>query len=233
MRGVPQRQLWRSTRPWLQSARALCLVGSLVCLFSSLRVLPLAEATIISFTAPLFVVALAGPMLGEPVGWRRWAAVLAGLVGAMLVIRPGSDLFQWAALLPLVGAVFFALFSLITRWLGPADPPTTTLFYTTFVGSVVLTLMAAVVWVTPTWTEVAWFWLSGALGVIAHLALVQAMLHADASIVAPLNYVRLIWAISIGIVVFGDWPSTGELVGGAVIVASGLYVVYSAARARI
>ena len=116
VRGVPQRQLWRSTRPWLQSARALCLVGSLVCLFSSLRVLPLAEATIISFTAPLFVVALAGPMLGEPVGWRRWAAVLAGLVGAMLVIRPGSDLFQWAALLPLVGAVFFALFSLITRW---------------------------------------------------------------------------------------------------------------------
>ncbi len=233
VRGIPQRQLWHSTRPWLQSARALCLVGSLACLFSALRVLPLAEATIISFTAPLFVVALAGPMLGEPVGWRRWAAVLAGLVGAMLVIRPGTDLFQWAALLPLFGAVFFALFSLITRLLGPADPPTTTLFYTTFVGAVALTLMAAAVWITPNGQELGWFWLSGALGVIAHLALVQAMLHADASIVAPLNYVRLIWAISIGIVVFGDWPTAGELVGGAVIVASGLYVVFSAARARL
>lgn len=223
--GMP---IWRTRHLWLQMLRALCLVGSLSLLFSALRVMPLAEATVISFTSPLFVVALAGPILHESVGWRRWLAVLSGLGGALLVIRPGSELFVWAALLPLFGAVFFAAFTIITRLVS--DPPATTLFYTSGVGAMALTLGLPFTWLTPNSSETGLYAAAGCVGLVAHLGIVRAMQHADASVVAPINYVRLVWAISIGIVVFGDWPHTLELVGGAIIVVSGLYVVYGAAR---
>ena len=95
------RELVKTKKPRLQIARGLSILGSLTFIFTSLQFLPLAEATVINFTGPLFMVALAGPMLGEAVGWRRWAAVLVGLAGAMIVVRPGSEVFQWAALLPI------------------------------------------------------------------------------------------------------------------------------------
>jgi len=109
------RHFAKTSRPWLQVARGLSILGSLTFIFAALQFLPLAEATVINFTGPLFMVALAGPMLGEKVGWRRWAAVIVGLAGAMIVVRPGSAVFQWAALLPIGSALFFAMFQLLTR----------------------------------------------------------------------------------------------------------------------
>ena len=116
-------------------ARGLSILASLTFIFAALQFMPLAEATVINFTGPLFMVALAGPMLGEKVGWRRWAAVLVGLAGAMIVVRPGSEVFQWAALLPIGSAVFFALFQLITRKLAGHDSTMTTLLYTQVVAA--------------------------------------------------------------------------------------------------
>ncbi len=218
------------TQRWkLQVGRAACLVGSLSCLFVALQHIPLAEATVISFTAPLFVVALAGPMLGERVHWTRWVAVLTGMAGATLVVRPGTELFQIAALLPLIGSFFFALFNIVTPKLRE-DPSETTLLYTCGAGALLTTIGAPWVWQWPSLNE----WLIilgfGALGALAHFGVVRSFMNADVSTLAPLNYTRLIWALGLGWILFSQWPDTLALVGGAIIVASGLYVVINAAR---
>jgi drug/metabolite transporter (DMT)-like permease len=215
----------------LQVIRAGCLVGSLSCLYVALQYMPLAEGTTISFTSPLFAVALAGPLLGERVGWRRWAAVLGAMAGAMLVVRPGSELFRLVSLLPFVGAIFFALFNVITRKLD-GEPFETTLLYTFGAGAVMTSVSMPWVWQTPTLAEWAIFIVMGALGALAHLGIVRALENADVSVVAPLNYVRLIWALGLGIWWFGQWPDGIALIGAGVIVLSGLYVVMGAARGR-
>ena len=226
----------RSRRPWLQAGRAACLVASLSCLFVSLTYLPLAEATAINFTGPLFIVALSGPLLGERIEIGRWLAVAAGMAGALIVVRPGAAVFHWASLLPLVGAFFFALFNILTRLLRSADSTIVTLFHTFGIGSAIISLALPFVWSAPTPAECLVFAATGVLGFAAHFSIVRSLELADASRVAPLNYVRLVWAIGIGYAVFGDLPGTATLIGGTIIVASGLYVVWretgSARRAR-
>ena len=217
--------LARTRRPWLQVARAASLVCSLSALFVSLRYLPLAVATTVSFTAPLIIVALSGPILGERVGVGRWVAVFVGMIGASLVVRPGTDVFHWAALLTLLGAFFFALFNIATRVLGGFDRPLTTVLYTFTVSTALVSLAMPAVWVTPTTLQWLLFAASGLLGFAAHFSMARSLVLADASAVAPLHYVRLIWAIGIGLVVFDHMPDAWTLAGGALIVASGIYVV--------
>ncbi len=214
----------RSRRPWLQVGRAACLVSSLSCLFVSLHYLPLAEATAINFTGPLFIVALSGWILGERIDLGRWLAVAAGMAGALIVVRPGAAVFHWASVLPLVGAFFFAVFNIVTRLLRSADSPLATLVHTFGIGSVLISFALPFVWVTPTLAEGLVFAATGVLGFLAHFSIVRSLELADASTVAPLNYVRLVWAIGIGFVLFGDVPGAATLAGGAIIVASGLYV---------
>ena len=229
-RGESPISLARTRRPWLQVARAASLVCSLSALFVSLRYLPLAVATIVSFTAPLIIVALSGPVLGEGVSVKRWVAVLVGMVGASLVVRPGSDVFHWASLLTLLGAFFFALFNLATRVLGGFDRPLTTVLYTFVVSTAMVSLAMPFVWVAPTASQWLLFAATGLLGFVAHFSLARSLVLADASAVAPLHYVRLVWAIGIGLAIFGHVPDVWTLVGGAVIVASGLYVIGSRSR---
>ncbi|MCH9674879.1 MAG: DMT family transporter [Gammaproteobacteria bacterium] len=231
-RGVVPRTLLH-TKLWKrQMVRASCLVGSLSCLFISLRYLPLAEATSISFTSPLFIVALAGPLLKEHIGWPKWVAVAVGMAGAMLIVRPGSDVLGWAAFLPLIGAVFFAFFSIFTRTLGAGEPIWTTLFYTTAVGTALLSPAMIFVWSDLSALQSAVLFACGTLGLIAHLSMVRAMQIADASTLAPMNYVRLVWALGIGWIMYRAVPDNLSLLGGAIIVASGLFVVSSASAPR-
>ena len=222
--------LARTRRPWLQVVRAASLVCSLSALFVSLRYLPLAVATMVSFTAPLIIVALSGPILGERVSVKRWVAVLVGMVGASLVVRPGSDVFHWASLLTLLGAFFFALFNIATRVLGGFDRPLTTVLYTFVVSTALVSLAMPFVWVAPTAPQWLLFAATGLLGFAAHFSLARSLVLADASVVAPLHYVRLVWAIGIGLAIFGHVPDAWTLAGGGVIVASGLYVVGSRSR---
>ncbi len=229
-RGVSLVSLARTRRPWLQVVRAASLVCSLSALFISLRYLPLAVATMVSFTAPLIIVALSGPVLGERVSVKRWVAVLVGMVGASLVVRPGSDVFHWASLLTLLGAFFFALFNIATRVLGGFDRPLTTVLYTFVVSTALVSLAMPFVWVAPTASQWLLFAATGLLGFAAHFSLARSLVLADASAVAPLHYVRLVWAIGIGLAIFGHVPDAWTLAGGAVIVASGLYVVGSRSR---
>ena len=216
---------WRTARPGLQWIRAICIVGSLCLLFTSLAYLPLAEATVISFTAPLIIVALAGPVLGETVGWARWAAVIAGMAGALLVIRPGTEVFHWAALLPLGGAVFFACFSLATRAIGMADSVFTTLLYTAGGSALLLLPPMWWLWKPPTITQWSTMLLFGAMGLGAHLLIARSLQLAPASTLAPLNYVRVVWAVGLGYLWFGNIPDTLSIIGGLIVVGSGLFAV--------
>ncbi|MBT6276517.1 MAG: DMT family transporter, partial [Chromatiales bacterium] len=226
------RRLVTTRRPVMQMVRAACLVSSLSFLFVGLQKLPLAETTAISFTSPLFIVALAGPFLGEHVSLRRWMAVVVGMSGALLVVRPGTEIFQWAAFLPMIGAFFFALFSICTRKLNGEDP-LATLFFTFAGGTAIASLVVPFVWAAPTAEEILIFLVMGTAGALSHVGIVRAMRDTDASIVAPLNYVRLIWALGLGFMWFDQWPDSLALAGAAVIVASGVYVAYGASTGRL
>jgi drug/metabolite transporter (DMT)-like permease len=226
------RKLAQTKRPWLQVARGFSILGSLTFIFASLQYLPLAEATVINFTGPLFMVALAGPMLGEKVGWRRWAAVIVGLVGAMIVVRPGSEVFQWAALLPIGSALFFAIFQLITRKLAGQDSAMTTLLYTQVVAAAGAVLTAPFFWTPVTAHQLGYAFLAGVVGLAAHICMFNAFRLADASLLAPINYTRIVASVLLGYFMFGDLPDFYTIVGGAVIIGSGLFVIWRETQAR-
>lgn len=226
------RELVKTKKPRLQIARGLSILGSLTFIFTSLQFLPLAEATVINFTGPLFMVALARPMLGEAVGWRRWAAVLVGLAGAMIVVRPGSEVFQWAALLPIGSAVFFALFQLLTRKLAAHDGALTTLIYTQVVAAAGASLAAPFFWTPITFYQFGYVFLAGIVGLAAHMCMFNAFRLADASLLAPINYTRIVASVLLGYWLFGDLPDAYTIAGGAVIIASGLFVIYRESAVR-
>ena len=209
-----------------QLLRAGLLVASIAALFVGLTYLPIADATAISFMSPLFITVLSVPLLGERVGPHRWAAVVIGLIGVLVIVRPGGGIAHWAAAMPLISAVAFAGYQIATRLLAATEFTFTTLFYTGVGGFFWISLAVPFVWTWPTPAQWAIFLGLGALGVAAHLCLIRAFALAQASLLAPFNYTKLIWAALLGYLVFGDVPSLNTLAGSAVIIASGLYVIW-------
>ena len=223
---VPPRRWLRTRNPGLQAFRAALLVGSLSMLFVSLQYLALADATVISFAAPLFMTALSWPILKERVGPHRWAAVLLGWIGVVVVIRPGLGIVHWAAVLPLIGAVFFSGFQIVTRIITAREDHLATLFYTSAGGALLLSTAMPFFWQTPGWEVWAWMAVSGAIGAGAHFLMINAFAVTEAALLAPFNYSRMLWAVLVGWFWFGDLPDTATLTGGGLIVASGLYVLW-------
>ena len=218
-------------RPILQIARPGFLAGSIACLFVSLTYLPIAEATAIGFTAPLFIIALSVPILGEQVGWHRWMAVIVGLAGVLIIVRPGGSVWHWSAVMALTGAVSFATFQIVTRLLAGQDRQQTTLIYTSIGGIAWTSLLVPFYWTTPTTTHMLMFLAIGAMGAGAHFFMLQAFAHTEASLLAPFNYSKLIWVTILGYLVFSDLPGVNTLIGSAIIAAAGLYVLYRENRA--
>lgn len=231
-RRTPLRRTLATRRRGTHFLRAGMLVATISALFWGLAYIPLADATAIAFMAPLFVTTLSGPMLGERIGAHRWVAVAAGFVGVVLIVRPQGGGLQWAVLLPLVSALFFALFQIMTRRLAATESTFTTLFYTGLGGMVWSSLLVPFVWRPMTATHLLVFAGIGALGVGAHLCMIRAFTAAEASLLAPFNYVKLVWAVAIGYLLFADVPGPAVLTGAAVIVASGLYVLVREGRDR-
>ena len=225
-----QLDLFHSSRPTLQIARAGFLVLSISGLFVSLTYLPIAEATAIGFTGPLFITALSVPFLGERVGWHRWIAVIIGLAGVLVIVRPGGAVWHWSAIAALLGAVSFALFQLITRRLANQDRHHTTLIYTSIGGTAWASLIVPAFWTTPTMPHLALFLMLGAMGASAHFLMLNAFARGEASMLAPFNYSKLIWVVILGYLVFGDLPGIDTLIGSAIIAAAGLYVLHRESR---
>jgi drug/metabolite transporter (DMT)-like permease len=218
--------LIRTNRPILQWMRGAYLAGSIMCLFVGLTFLPLAEAIAIGFMAPLFITGLSMPLLREKVSVHRWIAVIAGLVGVCIIVRPGSGLWQWAAAMPLIGAVCFALYQITTRMLTATEKTHSILFYTALTGAVWSTAVVVFFWRTPQLTHWGVFFGTGVLGAAAHLCLVNAFSLAEASLIAPFNYTKLLWVSILGYLLFDDMPTVNTLLGSIVIIVAGLYVLY-------
>src|SRR3982075_2728365 len=225
--------LVRTTRPALQIGRSVLLLGSTLCNFAALRFLQLDEAVALAFSTPFFVAALSGPMLGEWVRWRRWAAIAVGFIGVLVVTRPGAGSFHPAALLSLSAAVFYALYSIITRILARTDSNGTTLFYSNIVGALVLLSVIPFVWTTPSEPIViALMVASGAMGRVGPYFLIAAHRLAPAAVLSPFIYTEIVLVIVLGFLVFGDLPNRWTLTGAAIVVASGLYILNRERKVR-
>ncbi|PIP97643.1 MAG: hypothetical protein COW75_04790 [Rhodobacterales bacterium CG18_big_fil_WC_8_21_14_2_50_71_9] len=214
----------RTARPGLQVIRSALLFMATLCGFFAFSVMPLADATAIFQTAPLAITALAALILREPVGPRRWAGVMIGFLGALIIVRPGADVFQPAALLPMLGALFFAGYSIATRFLGRDESYWTTFLYTAALGALIASAFVPLVWVTPTWADAALMLAMGAIGSAGQFLLIVAFNTAPASAIAPFTYAGLIFATLWGYLFFGDAPDGWTATGAAVIVGSGVYV---------
>ena len=223
--GTGQLRRLRSARPGLQFARGLLLALATLLFFTSLSVLPLADANAIGFVMPLFVAALAVPMLGERLEMPRLLAILAGLAGALVIVRPGSALFTPFALLPLGMALCNALYQILTRKVAGVEHPLTSLTWGAMVGAVLMSAAAPFVW-TPPQAAIhgVLIVVIGVLASIGHFLLIKAYEHANATLLAPFTYSALVWAMLSGWFVFGDFPDGWSLAGMGIIVMSGLYL---------
>lgn len=214
----------RTRHPWMQAIRSALLFGATLCFFTSLQFMELAETVAVFEIAPLWITALAFFVLKEPVGPRRWTGVAIGFLGAMIIIRPGGEVFQPAAFLPMAGALCFAGYAIATRFLGDDEGPWTPFLYTALLGAVVATLFVPFRWTTPGTEDAVVMTFFGIIGGAGHLCMILALRHASASTVAPFHYAGLIYATFWGFIIFGEIPDRWTLVGAAVVVGAGLYV---------
>jgi len=207
--------------------RALVGVGAVFCFFYSFAHLPLADVYAISFAAPLIITALATPLLGETVGWRRWAAVLVGFAGVMIMLRPGTGVVNPVALIALAGAGFYALTAIFMRRLSLTETNAAITFYfmvtTTLVGGV---MTAVTGWRPPPPPDLLLLALIGIVGGIALILMTQAFRLASPAVLAPFEYSGILWATGFGWAVFGDVPDRFILTGSAVVIGAGLYILH-------
>jgi len=217
--------LMRTKRPGQEVVRALMLLMATASNFVAVLYLPLTTTSAITFAMPLVLCILSVPLLGERVGWRRWAAVIVGLVGVLIIIQPGGAAFHWAMLLSLTAAVTTALYNVFNRKLAGIDSPNTQMFYMGVVSTVCIAPFAFGNWVWPEgglqWTL---FMMMGVFGGIGHLMLTTAHRMAEASVLAPFNYTQIIFMTLSSVVIFGDVPDVWIYVGAPIVVGSGLYI---------
>ena len=210
----------------LQLMRGTALLGSSLFFISGLRFLPIAEASATGFVAPLFVTALSIFFLGESVGLRRWIATAVGLIGVLIILRPGSGAFHPAAVFPLVSAFAWACTLIMTRMMSGMERAVTTMTYSSIAGVCILSALVPSVWVTPSWHDILFGIFIGVASTAGQWIVVLAFRYADASVLAPFSYSQLLWVSMLGFLIFGEVPDIWTVTGAAFIVASGLYTAH-------
>lgn len=217
--------LVKTARPGIQILRGLLLPIASAFFVLGTRTLAMADASAITFVAPLLITLLAVVFLGEHVGLRHWLAILAGFLGVLIIIRPGTTVFTWASVLPLCAAACTAVYQVLTRRIAGRESVYTSAFYPGLVGALMFSL--ALPWA---WTPIAspahlgLLVLAGAISACSHLLMVQAYDRAPASRLAPFSYSQMIWATATGYWVFGTFPDGGTLLGIAVLCVAGVYL---------
>jgi drug/metabolite transporter (DMT)-like permease len=213
-------------RPGLQLVRGAALLGSSLFFISGLRFLPIAEASATGFVAPLFVTALSIIFLGEKVGRRRWMATALGLVGVIIILRPGSGAFHPAAFFPIVSALAWACTLIMTRIMSGSERAVTIMTYSSIAGVCILSALVPFVWIAPSWHDILFGILIGVASTAGQWIVVLAFRYADASVLAPFSYTQLLWVSILGFLTFGEVPDMWTVTGAAFIVASGLYTAH-------
>jgi len=216
----------RTGRPGLQVMRGVALLGSSLFFISGLRFLPIAEASATGFVSPLFVTALSIVFLSERVGVRRWLATAVGLIGVLIILRPGSSSFHPAVFFPLVSALSWACMLIMTRMMSGREAAITTMTYSSIVGVGILSALVPLVWVAPSWHDILFGILVGLASTVGQWIVVLAFRYADASVLAPFSYTQLLWVSILGFLIFGEVPGVWTVTGAVFIVASGLYTAH-------
>ncbi len=220
----------RTKQPGLQIARALMLAGEICVTVYAFTLLGLVESHAIFATYPLIVTALAGPLLGERAGWRRWLAILAGFCGILIILQPGSGVFKPEAVIPLVSAAMFALYAVMTRYAARSDNAATSFFWTGTVGAVAMTALGLPSWEWLVGADWLWMLALSVTGVMGHWLLIRCYEVAEAGAVQPFAYFHLVFAALIGVTVFGEILKANVAIGAGVVVAAGIFALWRAYR---
>ncbi|MDD9812035.1 MAG: DMT family transporter [Gammaproteobacteria bacterium] len=211
-------------QPGLQILRSLLIGGEIMVFAYAIRFLGLAEMHAIMACFPLIATALSVPLLRESVGWRRWLAVCFGFIGTLIILRPGSAVFQPIMAVALTSALMFALYNVLTRKAAAQDSAETSLLYVGVVGFAGAALLAPFYWQPVGATEAAWLLVISATSIIGHLLLIKALALAPAVILQPFHYFTLVWAALIAFLVYGEVLSPATLLGAAIVVGSGVFI---------
>jgi len=220
-------QLLRTDRWGLQIVRAFCLLGTTIFNFLAVRYLQLAETMSIMFAAPFVITALAGPVLGEWAGIRRWVAIVVGFLGILVVTQPGSGGLHWAVIYSLAAMSFYATYALLTRKLAATDSSAGMLIISGLVAAIAMAPVGLSVWQAPA-SALEWGLLiaTGALGGGGHFLFIMAHRVAPAPVLAPMTYVQIVWMVALGYLIFDDVPTMTTVAGASIVVASGLFILY-------
>ena len=211
-------------KPKLQLIRGLILLTANISFFYSISVISLPKALTLAFVAPLVVTAFSPFFLGESVGYRRWAAVIIGFIGSLVVIRPGFVEINLASLAALGTGIMYGFYLIITRKLSTSDNPLLTLLLTGVVGAIIATTFMPFVWVSPTFNQWSIMAAIGLFACIGHLFIILSLKYADASKLAPFSYFEIVTNIIIAYYFFGDFPDSWTFLGLFIIVFSGIYI---------
>ncbi|MFT5868282.1 MAG: drug/metabolite transporter (DMT)-like permease [Paracoccaceae bacterium] len=215
-------------QPILQAVRGLLLSLEICVMVAAFVLLGLVESHAVFTSYPLLIAALSGPILGERVGWRRWTAIGVGFIGVLIILQPGFRVFSPYALVPLASAAMFALYGLLTRYAARKDTAATSFFWTGTVGAVAMTIIGIWFWEPMSRPDWAWMGLLCVTGALGHWLLIKCYEVSEASAVQPFAYLQLVFAASLGIVVFGETVELNVAIGAAVVVTAGLFTLWRA-----
>jgi len=216
----------KTLQPVLQAFRAILLVTEICVMVLAFTMLGLIESHAVFTCYPLLVAALSGPVLGEKVGWRRWAAIGVGFIGVLIILQPGFGVFRIEAIVPLIAALMFALYGLLTRYAARKDSTATSFFWTGTVGSLAMTSVGVWFWEPMTGPDWGWMGLLCITGALGHWLLIRCYEVAEASAVQPFAYLQLVFASTLGMVVFSETIRTNVAIGALLIVAAGLFTLW-------
>ncbi|MCR9067243.1 MAG: DMT family transporter [Rhodobacteraceae bacterium] len=224
--------LIRTNHPWLQLLRSGFLFAATFCFFTSLTMIDIAAATALLNIHPLLLTLGAALVLREALGPRRIFGIGAALAGALIILRPGSEVFSTAALLPLAAGCCYAAYALTTRFLGRDEPILTSFLYTALIGTVVSSVMVAGRFTMPPTGDAALFLALGAIAALGQFFLIRSLTVAEAGVVAPFGYSGVVFSTLWGLTVFGEVPDAMTILGAVVIVGAGVYVWHRETQAR-
>ena len=220
-----------TTQPALQIFRGLLLASEICIMVWGFVLLGLVEAHAIFTCYPLLIAALSGPILGENVGWRRWVAIGVGFVGVLIILQPGITVFSPAAAVPLLAALMFALYGLLTRYAARRDRTATSFFWTGVVGAVALTPLGLWMWEPMIGSDWWWMIMLCITGVTGHWLLIRTYEVAEASSVQPFAYLQLVFASAIGLSVFNETLALNVAIGAGLVVSAGMFTLWRARSA--
>ena len=212
----------------LQIFRGLLLAAEILVAVYGFTLIGLVESHAVFASYPLIVAALAGPLLGEKTGWRRWLAILAGFFGMLIILQPGSGVFQPAAIIPLISGFMFAVYALTTRYAARKDIAMTSFFWTGVAGAVVTTLVGLPNWESMSAIDAGWMLGLCITGVLGHWLLIRCYEIAEASAVQPFAYFHLVFAVLIGLLIFQEDMRSNVAIGAALIVGAGIFTLWRA-----